>query len=176
MTIATTEHYFAFIDDHMGLQLASVALLTLAMIPICTGSFSSLHTMEKPHNVFSRSAAARKKHISKSNPFDDSDDEGEEKAQVLHIKDALFLPVIGSIVLYGVYFALNKVPQHYVDQTIQMLTSVLSCAVFSHTAILVLKNRLPTRCIQAIEKYKFSFSKRDQSEFISIFCIHILLI
>lgn len=164
MTIATTQHYFAFIDDHMGLQLASVALLTLAMIPICTGSFSSLHTMEKPQTA-GRSTAARKKHISKSNPFDDSDDEGEEKAQVLTIKDALFLPVIGSVILYGIYLALNKAPQHYVDQAIQVLTSVLSCAVFSHTAILVLRNRLPTKCIQAIEKYKFSFSKRDQSKF-----------
>lgn len=175
MTIATTQHYFAFIDDHMGLQLASVALLTLAMIPICTGSFSSLHTMEKPQTA-GRSTAARKKHISKSNPFDDSDDEGEEKAQVLTIKDALFLPVIGSVILYGIYLALNKAPQHYVDQAIQVLTSVLSCAVFSHTAILVLRNRLPTKCIQAIEKYKFSFSKRDQKLcHLNVTVVHLLV-
>lgn len=163
----TNQRYFAFIDDHLGLQLASVALLALAMIPICTGSFSSLHTMKKPQTS---SRSARKKHISKSNPFDDSDDEGEEKAQVLTIKDAFLFPVIGSALLYSVYLALNEAPQHYVDQAIQAITSVLSCAVFSQTAILVLKNRLPTKCIQMIEKYKFSFSRRDQSRYIPYAC------
>lgn len=161
----SAEKLFEFIDDHVGLQLASVALLGLATIPIYIGSFTSLSGMKHP-----TTAVKIKRKATRSNPLEDSDDdEGEEKSQVLNIKDILFIPIVSSIVLYSLHLALKEVSPHCLHQTIQVVTSIFSAVVFSNTAVLVLKHILPRCCIDKFEKYTFTFSKRDKSKKIYIF-------
>jgi minor histocompatibility antigen H13 len=173
-TTGTTENLSEFLDDQIGLQLASVALLGLAMIPICTGSFSSLRRMKNRSFLASRSSSSTSRSRSSSrirstirvtNAFEDTDDEeGEEKSQILTIKDAFLFPIIASGLVYAVYLTINEVKPVYVHQAIRVITSILYCAVFSNTSILVAKNKLPSQLINQIEKYKFSFSARDRSK------------
>lgn len=166
----SVEKLFEFVDDHVGLQLASVALLSLALVPIYTGSFTSLRAMKHEAST----ARLKRTSHSISSPFEDSDDEGEEKSQVLSIKDIFLFPIIGSVLVYSAYLALNEVEPKYVNQAIQVLTSILSCAVFSNTAVLIAKRLLPSECLNRITKYKFSFSKKDQSK-VQMNLINILL-
>ncbi|KAI9261276.1 signal peptide peptidase-domain-containing protein [Helicostylum pulchrum] len=169
----STEKLFEFIDDHVGLQLASVALLSLAVIPIYAGSYASLAAIKRPvyWKPKRRSASVL------ASPFEDSDDEGEEKAQVLSIKDILMIPVVASVVLYSLHLALQEVSPDCLHKVIQVVTSVFSCAVFSNTAVLVAKRLLPDSCLSSFEKYKLTFSKRGKRLcYLNVTVIHALVL
>lgn len=155
----SAEKLLEFVDDHVGLQLASVALLGLALFPIYTGSYASLRSMKHEAST----TRVRRVSYPKLNPLDDSDDEGEEKSKVLSVKDILGFPIAGSVLVYSAYLALSEIEPKYINQGIQVLASILSCTVFSNTAVLLAKRLLPTECLKRITKYKFSFSKKDQS-------------
>lgn len=154
------EQLFEFIDDQVGLQLASIALLGLAVIPIYTGSFASLTALKRP-----ATSRLRRRSVSvHPSPFDDSDDEGEEKAQVLSLKDILYIPVVASGALYSLHLALKEISPHCVNQAIQIIAAIFSCAVFSNTAVLVIRSITPEACLSKFAKYKFTFSKQNKSK------------
>lgn len=161
-----TENISEFLDDQIGLQVASIALLALAMIPIYTGSFCSLRTSLKSTSPLASSGRRKSaRTIRVTNAFEDTDDEDdEEKTQVLTVKDAFLFPIIASGVVYAVYLIFQEIQPHYIHEAIQLITSLFSCAVFSNTALLVAKIKLPSEITSTIEKYKFKISNRDRSK------------
>ena len=77
---------FIEIDDNVGLQLASAALLGLALLPILVGSFSSLQLMATTSDTPRR----------RSSRHHQEEETTEEKAIVITTKDAFLFPLIGS--------------------------------------------------------------------------------
>lgn len=155
--------YFNFIDDQIGLQLASVALLLLALTPIFFGSITSLNTLKEPHYTPTNTRSTRGKSNASSESHHDDNEEEDNRTQVINIKDAFLFPIIGSALLYFTYLTLDTVSPQYVDKSIQVVTSILSCTVLSKAAMMVLNNKLPRKVSKSLEKYKLSVSKKDQS-------------
>jgi hypothetical protein len=163
------ENVFNFIDDHVGLQVASIALLSLALIPIGTGSFSSLRTLKNPSASSNRrrstSVSRRRGLRSGSRPDYDSEEEDEhhrDLAKAITVKDTFLFPIIASGVVYIVSVLISTVNPDYINYVIAVLISVFSCAVFSSTAIIVAKNYLP---FDLMNQYKFSLKSEDRSKY-----------
>lgn len=162
------ENLLNFIDDHVGLQIASIALLSLAMIPIGTGSFSSLRTLKIPsiRNSRSRSdSVSRRPRLRSDDGSSDYDSEEEDEhhrdlAKTITVKDAFLFPVIASGAVYIMSVLIHTVNPDYVNYALAVFISVFSCAIFSSTAIIVAKNFLP---FDLMNHYKFSLKREDRS-------------
>jgi hypothetical protein len=158
------ENVFNFIDDHVGLQIASIALLSLAMIPIGAGSFSSLRTLKNPSTQRNRSHRHRLRSDSRSDYDSDEEDEHHRDfAKTITVKDTFLFPIIASGVVYIVSVLITTVNPDYVNYAIEVLTSVFSCAIFSSTAIIVAKNYLP---FNLMNQYKFSLKSEDKRTYL----------
>lgn len=143
--------YFNTTDDWLTLIGASLALLALAMVPICIGSSISLQMMKTP---------SKKKIM-----FANTVDEDEVKAQVLSSRHALFFPIVGFIALFYTYLALKAIDPEYINEGIAIMTSILSTALMSNTILLVAKSNIPNQWLEKIDDYQFSFSRRGQGKF-----------
>ncbi|CEG76783.1 hypothetical protein RMATCC62417_11635 [Rhizopus microsporus] len=154
--------YFNTTDDWLTLIGASLALLALAMVPICIGSSISLQMMKTPS----------KKKIMFANTMD----EDEVKTQVLSSRHALFFPIVGFIALFYTYLALKAIDPEYINEGIAIMTSILSTALMSNTILLVAKNNIPNQWLEKIDDYQFSFSRRGQAMCeLHVTVIHLLI-
>lgn len=140
-------HYFNTTDDWLTSTGASLALLVLAMIPICIGSYVSLSMMKN----------------STGNNRTRSDSlEEDKRMHVLSTQHALAFPIIGSIAIFYTYLALKSIDPEYINEGITIATSVLSTALFSNTILLVAKNNMPRTWLNRIENYQLSFSRQGE--------------
>ncbi|KAG1381795.1 hypothetical protein G6F61_002848 [Rhizopus arrhizus] len=140
-------HYFNTTDDWLTSTGASLALLILAMIPICIGSYVSLSRMKKPRgNNTTRSVSL----------------EEDKRMHVLSTQHALAFPIIGSIAIFYTYLALKSIDPEYINEGMTIATSVLSTALFSNTILLVAKNNMPRTWSSKIENYQLSFSRQGE--------------
>ncbi|CEJ05142.1 hypothetical protein RMCBS344292_19090 [Rhizopus microsporus] len=154
--------YFNTTDDWLTLIGASLALLALAMVPICIGSSISLQMMKTPP----------KKKIMFANTMD----EDEVKTQVLSSRHALFFPIVGFIALFYTYLALKAIDPEYINEGIAIMTSILSTVLMSNTILLVAKNNIPNQWLEKIDDYQFSFSRRGQTMCeLHVTVIHLLI-
>ncbi|CAO3697786.1 hypothetical protein CU097_006180 [Rhizopus azygosporus] len=154
--------YFNTTDDWLTLIGASLALLALAMVPICIGSSISLQMMKTPS----------KKKIMFAHTMDDD----EVKTQVLSSRHALFFPIAGFIALFYTYLALKAIDPEYINEGIAIMTSILSTALMSNTILLVAKNNIPNQWLEKIDDYQFSFSRRGQAMCeLHVTVIHLLI-
>jgi len=132
------DQYFNSVDDYVGLQTASIALLSLAVIPIVAGSICSLKLLENPFSNSvktekkspspraprsrsrSRSTSAHPYHTrSQDHQYSNSDDEDLiEKidiSKVINVKDTLLFPIIASASVYAVSHLIETVDPLYVN-------------------------------------------------------------
>lgn len=149
-------YYFNTSDQLLTLSGASLALLILAMTPICIGSFISLRMMQKP-------TARKRRRIRFENGFED---ETEERTHVISTRHALFFPVIGFVAIFYTYLALKTIRPEYINEAITIATSIVSTALFSNTILLIAKNNIPRKWLDKIGDYKFCFSRQGRGRIV----------
>lgn len=182
------DQFFNSIDDYVGLQTASIALLSLAVIPIVAGSVCSLKLLENPFSDAvktekkspspraARSSRSRSRSTSvhryqtrsqdSSNSSSDDEDliEKIDISKVINVKDTLLFPIIASAMVYAVSHLIETVDPLYVNNVIMVLTSILSMTVFSSTTAIVAESILPKRVFDNVGRFKFSYTKKDKSK------------
>jgi len=181
------DQFFNSIDDYVGLQTASIALLSLAVIPIVAGSICSLKLLENPFSDAvktekkspspraarstrsrSRSTSVHRYHTRSQDSSSDDEDliEKMDISKVINVKDTLLFPVIASALVYAVSHLIEAVDPLYVNNAIMVLTSILSMTVFSSTTAIVAESILPKRVFDNVGRFKFSYTKKDKSKWL----------
>jgi hypothetical protein len=187
------EQIFNKIDDYVGLQTASIALLSLATVPIVAGSICSLKLLQnsndnsikiekKPPSPRASSARSRSRSTSvrryhtRSHDSDESSSSDDEDliekidiSKVINIKDTFLFPILASLFVYAVSHLIEAVDPLYINNTIMVLTSILSMTVFSSTAAIVAEALLPKHVFDSIGRFKFSYTKKNRSKFFFFF-------
>lgn len=190
------DQFFNSIDDYVGLQTASIALLSLAVIPIVAGSVCSLKLLENPFSDAvktekkspspraARSSRSRSRSTSvhryqtrsqdSSNSSSDDEDliEKIDISKVINVKDTLLFPIIASAMVYAVSHLIETVDPLYVNNVIMVLTSILSMTVFSSTTAIVAESILPKRVFDNVGRFKFSYTKKDKSKLLQSWWYH----
>lgn len=140
----------------LGLYIAYGTIITMAVIPIYSGSLGSIKGMKRPAN-----APKAKKSES---PLDDSEDEDESVSESLSSGDAYMFPIIGSCVLFSMYLAFKFLDKKYINYVLTGYFSIMGCAAVTKTFLMVLKAITPLKCLKNIAKYKVTLSKRSKSK------------
>lgn len=185
-----TDQIFNTIDDYVGLQTATIALLSLAIVPIVAGSICSLKLLQNPNDNYikpekkspsPRAASARlrsrstsvHRYQTRSHDYDEDNSSDDEDliekldiSKVINIKDTFLFPILASVFVYAVSHLIEAVDPLYVNNTIMVLTAILSMTVFSSTIAIVAEATLPKRVFDSIGRFKFSYTKRDKSKFL----------
>ncbi|KAI8090993.1 signal peptide peptidase-domain-containing protein [Gilbertella persicaria] len=151
----STESLLHLTEDRTSLHIASIGLLSLAIIPIVVGSFSSLLTLTQPKTRSrtryprrAKSTRHRREYIQYA-----SDDEVHDvfeqhhdqhsNANVLTIKSTFLLPLASSSVAYMISSLIHTVDPHYVNQLVTLVACLLSCTALSKTTMTVAEQYLP---------------------------------
>lgn len=187
------DQFFNSIDDYVGLQTASIALLSLAVIPIVAGSICSLKLLEHPfsdavktekkspspraargsrsrsrstsvHRYQTRSQDYQDSSSSSSSSDDEDLIEKIDISKVINVKDTLLFPIIASALVYAVSHLIEAVDPFYVNNVIMVLTSILSMTVFSSTTAIVAESVLPKQVFDSVGRFKFSYTKKNKSK------------
>lgn len=193
------DQFFNSIDDYVGLQTASIALLSLAVIPIVAGSICSLKLLENPFSNAvktekkspspraARSSRSRSRSTSvhryqtrsqdyqDSNSISSDDEDLIEKidiSKVINVKDTLLFPIIASALVYAVSHLIETVDPLYVNNAIMVLTSILSMTVFSSTTAIVAESILPKQVFDSVGRFKFSYTKKNKSKLLPSWWYH----
>ncbi|KIM31641.1 hypothetical protein M408DRAFT_327119 [Serendipita vermifera MAFF 305830] len=106
-------------DSEHGLDLADVVvsyigLITLATISIYSGSFASLPALKKQKDP--------------NKPEDQDEDDEEPVSEEIRLEDAYWFPIIGSVVLLGLYLFIKYVSTHWINILLQWYFSVITVA------------------------------------------------
>ncbi|KAI8382915.1 hypothetical protein BD560DRAFT_385459 [Blakeslea trispora] len=179
----STEKILQLAENRNALQIASLGLLSLAIIPIVTGSFSSLITSTQPdpptplpkrtrYPRKAKSTRHRREYIQYS-----SDDEVHDVLEhnhhhhrqkgpnVLTIRSTFLLPLASSSVAYMISSLIHTVDPYYINHIITIITSILSCTALSNTSITIAKQYLPRSSQFFDSSYQFSIAQKDKSKF-----------
>lgn len=140
----------------IGLYIAYGAVLTMAVLPIYSGSLGSVKTMKRPANA----PKAKKS----SNPLDDSDDEDDTVLESLSSGDAYMFPIIGSCVLFGMYLAFRYLDKKYINYIMTGYFSIMGCAAVTKAFLMIARKVLPMSLLKNVAKYKITLSKRSRSK------------
>jgi minor histocompatibility antigen H13 len=141
----------------LGLYIAYGAIITMAVIPIYTGSLGSIKGMKRPANA----PKAKKS----DNPLDDSEDEDESISESLSSGDAYMFPVIGSCVLFSMYLAFKFLDKKYINYVLTGYFSIMGCAAVTKSFLMVFKKIVPKSLLKNVAKYKVTLSKRSKSKY-----------
>ncbi|KAI8339393.1 signal peptide peptidase-domain-containing protein [Chlamydoabsidia padenii] len=153
--------------QELGLKIAYGALMTMAVIPIYTGSFASLTGMKRPAN------APKKKSTS---PLEDSDDE-EGVSETLSASDAWMFPVMGSITLFSLYLIFRYVHKDYINMMITGYFGLMGTMAMAKTGLLVAQKTIPTTLLKHIQPYKLTLSTKGKDIYkMKLTWVHFLLL
>ncbi|KAI9250986.1 signal peptide peptidase-domain-containing protein [Phascolomyces articulosus] len=157
-------------QQEIGLYIAYGALMTMAFVPIYTGSIASLSGMKRPTN-----AAKRKKTDS---PLEDSDDEDEGITESLSSSDAWMFPVMGSIVLFSLYMLFRYLDTEILNYLITGYFSLMGCAAVAKTGLMVTKKTMPVSLLKAhVSKYRLTLSRQGKRlSHVSFTVVHFMLL
>ncbi|KAI7905654.1 signal peptide peptidase-domain-containing protein [Cokeromyces recurvatus] len=180
-----TEKFFDFIDDYIGLQVASIALLSLAVMPIVIGSYCSIKGNRKRKARSRRSRSRSMSRLRSSHHYYDSEEEENEDrdseeerriSKVVTSKDAFLFPIIASSFVYFISWMIEVFNPIIVNNITMISTSILSCAVFTSTVISILKKLAPSSIAKHIGLYSFSFSNQNRRLcHINVTIVHVLI-
>ncbi|KAI8141484.1 signal peptide peptidase-domain-containing protein [Fennellomyces sp. T-0311] len=157
-------------QKEVGLFIAYGALMTMAFVPIYSGSIASLRGMKRPPN-----APKRKKTDS---PLEDSEDEDEGISESLSSSDAWMFPVMGSIVLFSLYMLFRYLDTEVLNYLITGYFSLMGCAAVAKTGLMVTKKLVPTSFLKAhVSKYRLTLSRQGKRlSHISFTAVHFILL
>lgn len=139
-------------QQNVGLFIAYASLMTMAVVPIYSGSIASLSGMKRPPN-----APKRRK---TGSPLEDSDDEDEAVSESLSSNDAWMFPVMGSIVLFSLYLLFRFLDKDYINYLITIYFSVMGCAAVAKTGLMLVKKAVPVSFLKdRFAKYRLTLSR-----------------
>ncbi|KAI8091147.1 signal peptide peptidase-domain-containing protein [Gilbertella persicaria] len=156
-------------NEDLGLYIAYGTIITMAVLPIYSGSLASIKGMKRPANA----SKAKKS----DNPLDDSEDEDESVLESLTSGDAYMFPIIGSCVLFGMYLAFRYLDKAYINYILTIYFAFMGCAAVTKSLLMVARKVVPRAILKHVAKYKVTLSKRSKNiSHISFTVIHGLLI
>lgn len=142
-------------EEETGLYIAYGALMTMATVPIYSGSIASLQGMKRPANAPKRKPS--------ESPLEDSDDEDESVSESLSSSDAWMFPVMGSAVLFSLYLMFRYLNTDYINYLITGYFSLMGCMAVAKTGLLVTKKVMPVSLLKGnVDKYKLILSKQGK--------------
>ncbi|KAI8997889.1 signal peptide peptidase-domain-containing protein [Pilobolus umbonatus] len=132
--------------DQLQLQIASLGLLSLAVIPACIGAYGSLSLMKRPVTY------------TKKEPPRTEDK--QEKAVVLSSTDAFLIPVVASVSIYVFYSLMMSLNEHLdtVNCVITYATYLLFSTAYVKTVMKLCKKCLPKSITDTMKAYKIIFT------------------
>ncbi|KAI7859643.1 signal peptide peptidase-domain-containing protein [Circinella umbellata] len=157
-------------QQEIGLYCAYGALMTMAFVPIYTGSIASLGGMKRPEN-----ATKRKKTDS---PLEDSEDEDEGITESLSSSDAWMFPVMGSIVLFSLYMLFRYLDTEILNYLITGYFSLMGCAAVAKTGFMITKKVIPVNLLKSyVSKYRLTLSRQGKRlSHVSFTVVHFMLL
>ncbi|CAL1707111.1 unnamed protein product [Somion occarium] len=124
-------------------------LLALALISIYAGAHGSLSPV-KPHR--SPEAAATT----------DDEDEEEEIEDRLSSSDAWFFPVIGSVILFGLYIVVKYIGKEWINWLLQWYFTVAGVGSVGKSLISLTRWTLGTTWWKHFDRHRFVYLKHKQ--------------
>ncbi|OBZ87185.1 Minor histocompatibility antigen H13 [Choanephora cucurbitarum] len=192
----STEKILRLAEDRTALQIASLGLLSLAIFPIITGSFSSLITSTQPdppqqqpqrrtrYPRKAKSTRNRREYIQYSSEDEVHDvlehshqHDSRKGPNVLTIRSTFLLPLASSSVAYMISSLIHTVDPYYINHIITIIASILSCTALSSTTITIAKQYLPQSSqFFDISPTKTKKSRHDAHHTLGLCHLHVTLI
>ena len=146
-----------------GLYSAYLFLLSSAVVPIYTASFSSLKTPKSTSILIKQSK--NKKEDSNSDS-DESDESTTEITEVLTSSDAYLFPIFGSIVLFSLFLIFKFVDPTIINLLMNSYFAVVGFMAVSKTSNEVLKKLVgKQRWYQVGGRWKIKLEKSRKREY-----------
>lgn len=136
------------------LFIAYAALVSLALLPIYFGSYQSLRT---PSTVIAARKAARQEKQSRSKAGDEEDEDDDDEPAVtetLTSEDAYLFPIIGSLVLFSLYFVFKYLNRKWVDRILGAYFAIVGSAAVFKVALSIAAAIAGTANWKALLQYK----------------------
>ncbi|SPO25523.1 related to Minor histocompatibility antigen H13 [Ustilago trichophora] len=170
------------------LFIAYGVLMAGAVAPIYFGSFSSLKTPKTTRDILKAAKKKRKSgddsHDSDSETDSDSDDDDDVLDRVTS-SDAMWFPIMGSAVLFGLFLIFKYLNKKYVNLLLSFYFGFVGCLALSQALVSIsrgivgreLWKKLPSFRVQLDQRgqgrlFKFSFTTVD----VALFAVSALLV
>jgi minor histocompatibility antigen H13 len=126
------------------IYLAYVALGMGAVLPIYFGSFGSLKGLDK--------AEAKAKSHAHEDGYHSEDSEDDSESESLSAEDAMWFPVMGSGVLFGLYLLFNYFSKEYINYLLTAYFALLGAGALTKTLTNVAKLTGITAAVGALNE------------------------
>ncbi len=121
--------------------------MTGAVVPIYFGSFGSLKTPKTTRDLLK--AAKKKKSQDDSDDSDsdsDSDSEDEDVIEKVTSSDAMWFPIMGSAVLFGLFLVFKYLNKQYVNLLLSFYFGVVGCLALSQALVSTSRGLMVASC------------------------------
>ncbi|KAF9899322.1 hypothetical protein EC991_009089 [Linnemannia zychae] len=150
-----------------GLYIAYASLTALAVVPIYFGSLSSLNKWKNPED--------KSRKIKQQ--IDDSDDEDEDApSESLSADDTFKFPILGSLALFGLHYALREFDHAYVNYALTAYFSIIGLLATTQVGVNTLTAILGLLGIK-VDAWRFVLSRPSKEFYTTKFTlVHLVML
>ncbi|PWZ02269.1 hypothetical protein BCV70DRAFT_60560 [Testicularia cyperi] len=149
------------------LYLAYAALMTGAVMPIYFGSFQSLSTPKTTRDLIK---AAKRKKSNKtsddesSDSDSDSDDEDSGVSEKVTSGEAMWFPIMGSAVLFGLFLIFKFLNKEYVNLLLSFYFGIVGCLALTQALSFASRGLTGRNLWKKLPSFKLLMIQRGQDE------------
>lgn len=147
------------------LFLAYGVLMTAAVVPIYFGSYQSLSTPKTTRDLVK---AAKKKARGNSSDASDSesssDDDDNTTSEKLTSSDAMWFPIMGSCVLFGLFLIFRYLNKEYVNMLLGFYFGVVGWLALTQAIVSTSRGFVSKSVWKKLPNFKLYLTQRGQGE------------
>ncbi|KAK1236344.1 hypothetical protein PQX77_000422 [Marasmius sp. AFHP31] len=133
-------------------------LLSLACISIYCGAYGSLGTESKKKSD-KKSKQKEKEKDGKESENEESESDGEEDIELVSLEDAWWFPIIGSVVLFGLFLVIKYFGKEWINWFLGWYFSFAGVGSVSRSAIALTKFVIGKERWKQFERFQFKLTK-----------------
>ena len=149
------------------LFIAYGVLMAGAVTPIYFGSFSSLKTPKTTRDILKAAKKRRKsgKDSDESGSDSDSDSDSDDDDDVLDrvtSSDAMWFPIMGSAVLFGLFLVFRYLNKKYVNLLLSFYFGFVGCLALSQALVTTSRGIVGRKLWKKLPNFRLSLDQRGQ--------------
>ncbi|KAF9107918.1 hypothetical protein BGX29_004278 [Mortierella sp. GBA35] len=144
-----------------GLYIAYASLAVLAVVPIYFGSFSSLNKWKNPED---------KRRRIKRQIHDSDDEDADSPSESLSADDTFKFPVLGSLALFGLHYALKEFDSTYVNYSLTAYFSIMGLFATTQVGVNTLTAILGLLGIK-VDAWRINLAKTSEEFYMARFTV-----
>lgn len=136
-----------------------------AVAPIYFGSFSSLKTPKTTRDILKAAKKKRKSGHASDESDSDSDSDSDDEDDVLDrvtSSDAMWFPIMGSVVLFGLFLIFKYMNKKYVNLLLSFYFGFVGCLALSQALVSISRGIVGRELWKKLPNFRLTLDQRGQ--------------